>query len=292
MTVHDLVDKEQSEYLHSSFNAMYHGILDQLQLNLDERQLGLQRDEYWMGHNVKSKNKKIGKKMMEIAMKWKALDLGLKDGESMRECIGTESGDLSQCRALQRLHFVMKLFDEYFLQRLMTSNDGKIESEDVASYIDIVMQCLSDYNGIAMIDDLDHIRGRKNCVEDPIECPFGDGDGTQCIGEIMRKYRESEHGTDDIDESDDFTIKLKEYINGLDLKQRHLLETSTKIHSFLCHDVGDEKGADDELKEHSKRRPPNGRTEALNSKFVNEVQSEKISEKKEEGNGSINCKDM
>ena len=99
-----------------------------------------------------------------------------------------------------------------------------------------------------------------------MDCPYGGDDG-ECIGEMMTKYRNSERKENEDGDcnSDDIPIGFTQYVEILDLRQQHLLETSIKIHSFICHEELDEdtKSDDDselEQKAHSSGR---GRTEEL-----------------------------
>ena len=156
------MEEQQSEYLCSGFNAMYNGILEKLQWNHDQKQLGLQRDQFIFGNTESKSNKKKSKKWTEIAMKWIALELGIKENEFMIKCT-----DLTDCRSMKRIKFVMDLFDQYILNRFFCDKKGGEKSVDI-NYIDIVMQCLSDYDGIALLNDFDHIRGHKEGIDQQI----------------------------------------------------------------------------------------------------------------------------
>ena len=284
---HDFVDDEQSEYLCSKFKEMYKGFAQDLQSNLDVNELGLSK-EYFVSETsdgtLKGKKSKL---FTEIAMKWNALELGIKEID--REIVSSElRGD----RVAKRIEFVMDLFDRYFLKEFVDGKgDGKIS--DNVLYIDIMAECLSDYDGIALIDDLNYIRDHEGDIRSVIGtyCDRIDGDdgSGECIGEMMRKYRESERTKiEDDTEFDGKDIGFKEFVNGLGLRERNLLETSTKIHSLICHQIHDEDGDEKEdgdqdevdgidMKQQSKEQMK-GRTEALSSKFVNEVETEKKSE--------------
>ena len=67
---------------------------------------------------------------------------------------------------------------------------------------------------------------------------------------MMRKYRENECGQ--VDDPESISMKFKQYVDGLDFRERHLLETSVKIHSFICYELRDdereEKQKDDDEK--------------------------------------------
>ena len=275
------------------FNRMYVGVLESMQINLDENQLGLRADLFLYDPvDGKSTTSNVSE-FNEITLKWNALELGIKESEFECDCL-----DVELCRPLKRIEFIMDLFERYFLKQIV---DGKCDQKmnDNILYIGIMTECLSDYNGIALIDDLDHIRGHKEDVRTIIGtyCHRIDGkDGSgECIGEMMRKCRESER-TENVNdaESDDMADRdgFKHFVNGLGLRERNVLETSTKIHSFICHQVHDEDGDEKEdvvqeevdgveMKQQSKTAHEGRSAEALCSKFVNEVHGETIPEKAE-----------
>ena len=272
VSVHNLIEEAQSEYLRSAFNAVYDEMVEKLQLNLDENHLALQREQFIFG-NTKSKiNGKQSAVFTEIALKWNATEFGIKQNESMIKCT-----DLNDCRSMKRIEFVMDLFDRYILNRYFCDENDWIKTGDI-DYIEIVMQCLSDYDGIALLNDFDHIRGHNESIDQQIECEHNDVDGGECIGGMMRKYRDSERReNDDDNESDDIPNGFKQYVDGPSLRERHLLETSIKIHSFLCHEEHDENDDEkevDALKLKANKFQSDSRTAELSSKFVNEVQSE------------------
>ena len=70
--------------------------------------------------------------------------------------------------------------------------------------------------------------------KDPHECPISDDD-RGCITEMVRKYRENERRTNrniNGNETDDLSIGFKQFMVALSLRERHLIETSSKIHWF------------------------------------------------------------
>merc|ERR1719242_1771370 len=82
---------------------------------------------------------------------------------------------------------------------------------------------------------------------DLIDCPFADGDGGECISEMMKKFRESERRENDEEkESDDLPSGFKQFMIGLDLGERNIMETSTKIHYLLCHNGRDQNKSNDD----------------------------------------------
>ena len=272
------MEEQQSEYLCPTFDVMYSGILEKLQWKLDQRHLGLERKQFVFGD---TKREVIGKEsalFTKIAMRWSAMELGITENESMME-----PKDLSDCRPMKRIKFVMDLFDRYILKRYFCDKNGGKKSDDI-DYMEIVMQCLSDYDGIALLNDFEYIRDHKQGIDQQIECEHNDVDGGECIGGMMRKYRESERKENDEDnESDDISNRFKQFVDSLGLLERHLLETSTKIHSYLCHRVhdvnDDQKGDDGGAIQGPEVQQSKSRTDELSSKFVNEIQSEEKSEK-------------
>ena len=288
--------KANLEEIKAKFNTMYCGVLESMQINLDKNQLGLQKDLFLTDSIDTEATKTKLSVFNEIKLKWNALDLGVKESEFECDC-----ADVDQCRPLKRIEFIMDLFERYFLRQVVDGKGVGKMSADVL-YIGIMTECLSDYNGIALIDDLYHIRGHKEDVRSVIGtfCDrIDDDDGSgECIGEIMRMYRDCER-TEKVDDTeyDEMDVGFKDLVNGLALRERNLLETATKIHSFICHEVHVEDADEKEdgvleldgveIKQQSKTQQMGRGAEALSSKFVNEMglvgsgeNSEKLEEKR------------
>ena len=157
-------------------------------------------------------------------MKWNALDLGI-----MEIGDGAECSNPNDCRSSKRIVFVMELFERYFLRQIV--GDDGIQSVDI-HYIEMAMNRLYDLN---------HIQGHKEEALPSIECDRGNGDEGQCIGEMMRKYRESERREDD-DDGDSECDGLRQFVAGLNLRERNWLETTVRIHSLVCHSAHGQDG--------------------------------------------------
>ena len=257
--------------LKDRFDRMCRGILQQIQRNLDQRQLGLKQNIFQFDGAKKSKKSEI---LQKIMLKWNALELSVEPSDFVSDCVDSQS-----CRAMKRIRFVMDLFDRYFLRKFIAKPDDANAVEDV-DYMGILMDGLY-HDGIALLDDFQHIREHTLVINDMIKCHHSDGDG-KCIGGMMRKYRESESRDDNDDESDDSANAFKQYVAGLELRQRHLLDTSTKIHSYLCHEAHEEKCNETVGVAAQIKAKPIGRdVDELKSKFVNEMSGEEISEKLE-----------
>ena len=244
---------------------IHSSMLRRIQLNIDEKQLHLERtanpfDDDGKGANGQGSNSKL---FTEISLQWKALELGVNAIDFQLEC-----GDSDNCRASQRIVFVMKIFEKHFLKGF----GGAADSDSGPEFIDIFTKCLSDYNGIALLNDLEHIRDHKGTIPS-MDCKHGTDDG-ECIGEMMRKYR----GGDDSDE--DMDSVFKNYMDGLNLRERNLLDTASKIHSFVCHETHDNKYDDEGNVQKGQTLLSRG-TKELGNKFVNEVKSRVIREKVE-----------
>ena len=239
-------------------------MLRRIQLNIDEKQLHLAQtlnpldDDGANANGPESKSKLFTK----TSLQWNALELGVKTIDFQLEC-----GDSDSCRASQRIVFVMNIFQEHFLKGF----GGEADGDSGPQFIDIFTDCLSDYNGIALINDLEHIRDHKEDIPS-MNCKYGSDDG-ECIGEIMRKYRGN-----DCDE--DMDSVFKNYLDGLNLRDRNLLNTASKIHSFVCHETHDTK-YDGEENVQTGQASLSRTTEESSNKFVNKVKSHVIQEKVE-----------
>ena len=216
------MEEQQFKHLQSEFNEMYNDILVRLRWNLDEKELGLQREQFVFKPTHKS-NGKESPLMTNIAVEWGALELGVKQNEFMIKC-----SELNDCRSMKRIKFVMDLFDRYILNRYFCDSNNEKNNSHI-HYTDIVMRCLSDYDGIAMLNDFEYIRDHKEGIDQQIEC-HNDVDGGECIGGMMRKCRGSERReSDQNNESDDISNEFKQFLDGLNLRERHLFETSIEI---------------------------------------------------------------
>ena len=241
-------------------------VLEKMVMNMDQRQLGLKPDMMLATDSIEQEyTEKVSKVFIEISVEWTAHEFGIQADDLKMEC-----DDWDKCRVWKRIVFIMNIFDNHFMARFVGGHDAK--SDDNADFIDIFMKYLSDYNGVALLNDLEHIRDHKGTIPS-MECQYAHDNG-ECIGEMMRQYRDS-HANDTGDNA------LEEYMNGLRLRERNVLETMAKIHSFICHEKHDEKNQDeadgDEQVQQSKDPAVGRRKEELNSKFVNEMQSVAIS---------------
>ena len=234
-------------------------LLKRVQLNIDEKQLHLSRTLNLLDDDAKTAIGPVSKSEVftETSLQWNALELGVKAIDFELKC-----GDSDSCRASQRILFIMDLFERHFLERF-----GDWDGDGDPQFIAIFTNCLLDYNGIALLNDLEHIRDHEGIIPS-INCKHGTDDG-ECIGEMMRKYRGND--TDDAVDS-----VFKSYMDGLHLRERNLLETASKIHSFVCHEIRD----DEENIKQSQSVFGRGANE-LSSKFVNKVKTRVIQEKVE-----------
>ena len=274
---------ELCEGIKEKFNTMRSTYLRQMQQELDQRHLGLTRDLFDVDDDEKTVEEET---VQKITLKWNALGLGVGVSDFAVDC-----GDINDCRTMKRIVFVMDLFNEYFVHKFVGKKNHSKIIEDI-NYIQILTDGLRDYNGVALVDDFEHIRGHKFSADPGIKCQYAADVGGKCIGEMMREYRAKERGRSLEDNgSGDLQDEFQKLVIGLDLRERHLLETSTKIHSYLFHEVHDEKGADLEDEEKgvngdasavlSKWQHTGRDAEELKSKFVNEVRSEETVEKVE-----------
>ena len=264
VTAEHIGSEQLKRDIDDEYKTIYDEILKALRVNFDQRQLGLDQS-LPIFDDEKSPFKEPNSKLFtEITLKWSAQSLGIDDADDS----AIECNEFDDCRAMKRIVFIMELFEEHFLRRFGNGSDDKEHDAD-PRFVDIFTRCLSNYNGIALLNDLEHIRDHKGTFPS-MDCEHVDDDG-KCIDTMMRQYRAN---------GDDHTVEsaFTEYMNGLNLRERNLLETAAKIHSFVCHERHDDHTLyDDEGVNVQSRGPAAGRrTEELKSKFVNEVQSEVI----------------
>ena len=252
----------QSEQLRQDimhkYDAMNDELLDKMRQNMDQKQLRLDESlpifddddlSPYQGSNLKLFTK--------ITLQWNAQSLGI------------DVGDFQENRAMKRIVFVMDLFDEYFLKHFCRKTDAKDNAGDM-HFIDIFTHCLSGYNGMALLNDLEYIRDHKEHIP-VMDCQYGN-DSSECIGETIRQYRGSES-------NNMVQGVFEEYMDELSLRERHLIKTASRIHSFVCHENHcDEKEEDGgSLKQNMRTE----RKEEMSNKFVNEIGSNPSAEKVE-----------
>ena len=275
VTPEEVGSKEICDEIKKRFNTMYRGVVRQMQRDLDQRQLGFRRDLFKIDGG---KRLLKSESLQKIALKWNALDLRVDASDFAVDC-----GDLNVCRAMKRIAFVMELFDKYFLRKFIGKKQNSGVKGDM-DYIEILTDCLRDYDGVALLDDFYHVRGHTLDMEKAVKCHCSDAVDEGCIGELMREYRESERTENgDCDKSDNLPTDFEQYVVALEFRERHLLETSTKIHSYLCHESHEEKSVEigdvKQQKEQIKSKQIGRNAGELKSKFVNEMSAEELSEK-------------
>ena len=266
MTAEQLGTEQVRQDIEHKYNALYDEVIDTLRQNTDQKQLGLDLSHPifdddvqgpWKGSNIRL--------FTEITLKWTATGLGIDANDLTLECT-----DIAECRAMKRILFIMDLFGKHFLEHYRLSTDSK-DADGDGNFIEIFAHCLSDYNVIALLNDLEHVRDHKDSIPS-MQCQHGT-DSEECLGETMRQYRGN-------DSDGAIDAALKEYLDRLNFKERTVLNTCSRIHSFIYHEDHPGKTVGDDEKEGSldmKRTITAQGKKGMNSKFVNEINERKTS---------------
>ena len=116
----------------------------------------------------------------QVLTKWNNLliDTGPKDNHSAVE-------------SWRRSVFIAQLFEEHFLKPLLYVDSVDDIKLNEALYMELFMQCLNEYSTVSLLDDFHHITSVHGDVSKSIQCPLYEA-GKECIGELLRKYRERE----------------------------------------------------------------------------------------------------
>ena len=252
----------------NNFLTMYHHMIEELQQNMDHRQLGLRSDHPFEDDHEKDALDSKSEYLVKVLSNWEALGVGINVVDSISEC-----HNFDKCFSLKRLLFLMGLFAQHTMGLFVGDvDDGNHSAEDEGNDVDFIdiIHCLSGYDEIGMLNDLEHVRDHKGKFPS-LQCEHGN-DAAECIGEMLRQYR-----GDDSDNSMDSTVK--EYLDGLNLKEKSVLNTCSRIHSFLYHE---DHASDDETEDslHMKRPITAREKKEITSKFVNEI-NERKSESRE-----------
>ena len=272
------------------FDAIYERGIAELQRKLDLAQLDA---DYW---KMEMEENEIDCKSMTddsnpdifalTKRKWN--EFAIKESEIERnrtECNGTE-----YCNAFQRLRFVLAMFKEHFLEQMVYRNadddndDQPSSSSEKAIYDHLFAECLSKYDAVALLNDFEHIRKHRAGTEKLRDCKVS-APLSVCCGELVTECRESEHENVRQIAMNDDTLKLQQFIDSLDSKQRVLIQITSRIHIFINHSIQREmeqelkddeevKGYDDSIwrrRRQTTRRKLNGSPQNSVSKFVNEM---------------------
>merc|ERR1719216_68288 len=156
---------------------------------------------------------------------------------------------------------------------------------DDIHYVNLWLQCLSGYSLTAFMDDVHSIESMPDDDRKALKYELRDSEAVSIIVAV-RRYREKKGG-DINDEEDSKTERqhsaLEQFMNGLDVTERAIMEISSRMHHALCHHDIDEHqqmvGDDDDgekfkvrsLKWSKKRDAVDPKT----SKFVNEIADKK-----------------
>ena len=269
MTAEHCGSEKRVKQMKDEYHSSYESIMETLRVNRDHKQLGLDKALHIFDDQQSPIQGGNAKLLTEISVKWNAMEYGLNVNDFTTKC--TES---DECRFSRRILFVMDLFDEHFLKHFCRGTDT-MDDDGNNNFIDIFTHCLSDYNGIALLNDLEHIRDHEGSVPS-MDCEYGNNGG-DCIGETMRQYRGSE--SDDVAKG-----MFEEYMDGLNLSERNLVKTASRIHSFICHEEHREESEMDIDSANtsavdSKQTVTAGRNKEMNNKFVNEIASHESEEK-------------
>ena len=278
------------------FNEFYQSTLKRLQIKLDRQELELDENSLFNEEQKMSMMDEEWKIFQESRLKWN----GLRErhgGEFVVILKDTECGDIMECRAFQRLDFVMNLFRDHFLKKLVYENG--VDEEETIHFLNILEHSLPDYGPVAMSDDLEHVHESHKLTEHVVECAHRK-DNRECVGELMRLHRKTvAQDRDNDEESKANGNRFDNFMLNLDPRKSHLAALNAKIHTALCHPVFNhetEEGIDhdDEKKEinteddtvpFSERPQNDAAAQDTQMKFVNEILVEAVEDEKEQSGG-------
>ena len=242
--------------------------LKQQQIAIDQQQLGLTNDILKI---LDPKNKTVPSDSSQKAlfarwsMEWKDLN--------------------PSSPAMDRMLFISELFDQYFINPLFSVD---VVNVDRVIYVNLFTQCLTGYDVVLFLNDLHEIIEMQSVHADSpnvVQC-----DSTkskkECVSDSMRKYREWERVYDEVQSTtNQKPDEFNQFMDGLDERERAIIEISIKMHEVLCHSEETQRedvGNFDQVRSMDRWK----RREAqIASKFVNEVLEEKEQKESDQKSG-------
>lgn len=215
------------------------------QVLIDEEQLGLNDDilDIIQRINRSVSTKSATKVFTETAIEWKSLK------DDYKECaiseFETACSSGAQCPSMKRTLFISELFTKHFLKPMIYANVTDVSMSKV-NYIELFVNCLSGYTVVQFIDDVHHIRSMHDEGHNAVECKIDETE-RECVGSLMRKFMERKCADNAIDDDSEQELNLfDQFMNGLDDRERMIMEISAKMHHALSHQHDGEKEIDDD----------------------------------------------
>ena len=278
------------------FKEFYDETILQIQKFIDAKELEIDGDADLYHDDPRTPEPEHVMLLNEISSKWlslteehRYLSMQLEDNNSGSM---TQSITISTCRSartcpvLKRAKFVMELYSNFFLDVYVRGEP----KPDCPAYIS-AFRSLGGYNILFLLNDYVHIKtdhanrdDLKTLVDQ--ECH---GIHNQCSKSLFRRYRESREEEEDA-MSRKNKLPFDTHLDGLGVRERLILEQSSKIHNLINHsafnvvEMKDNHSTNDgTMLRPLQWRPGLDIEDNKYSKFVNEVQGDVSQSKAEHG---------
>eukprot|EP01084_Bolivina_argentea_P005745 10860_1 len=233
-----LNDDSKLNLLVEVFKNIYQEIVNEISIQKDTKHLQVERDLLTIDNNTKqavnSWNDSHKKIIMTLKMKLHTINdsyIGKDEHKEYEEFVYNQHGDIincggnvSACIHLERINFVLELYQKYFI--LFVDTDKK---NSQITFLDIFDElCTTDsYNVVQMINDFEHIKRNhmhqiSNSSNSMITaCSYPD----KCICNTRVEEEQKENINDT-------------YFGYSDAHHVNIMKYMTKIHMYLSHGLG------------------------------------------------------
>eukprot|EP01084_Bolivina_argentea_P005744 10859_1 len=233
-----LNDNSKLNSLTNVFTNIYQEIVNEISIQKDTKHLQVERDLLTIDNNTKqavnSWNDSHKKIIMTLKMKLHTINdsyIGKDEHKEYEEFVYNQHGDIincggnvSACIHLERINFVLELYQKYFI--LFVDTDKK---NSQITFLDIFDElCTTDsYNVVQMINDFEHIKRNhmhqiSNSSNSMITaCSYPD----KCICNTRVEEEQKENINDT-------------YFGYSDAHHVNIMKYMTKIHMYLSHGLG------------------------------------------------------
>lgn len=131
-----------------------------------------------------------------------------------------------------RVHFVERLFDVYFAEPLISESSDKDLKDAIYLY---VFKQLENYDVKRFRNDLIEIQSAYSDSRNAKKCD-STGSGTECVGDLMRKYHDRKGVDDEMDSKmNQKHVAFRQFMEGLDEREMQIINLSVKMHYALHH---------------------------------------------------------
>eukprot|EP01084_Bolivina_argentea_P006059 11454_1 len=225
------------EMVLNEFNLLYNDILNAIKTKTDLVELELDKNVFVSIDDLtSSSNTKINK----ISLQFHIITENDKEDIKTQEFVEyhcDENTKCDECLQCKKIKFIMDQYQIYFINKYSTNemNDEKEEQQDELEFIDVFMMGLNGYSIVDLINDYNHIKSSHvhfHASDTKYFTDCTDYDIDSCISAAVRTFRDISHRNSDINEHKN---ALETYLQALDSRQRNIIQTTSKIHSFFNH---------------------------------------------------------